>query len=100
VIEAGTGTGWTAIALALADADRRVTTYDPIYRPERDQYIALVDARVRGRITFVTERGSSGPCDDDDAIDLLYIDAAHERQAVIDDFRAWRPLLRPGALVS
>src|ERR1700691_5676695 len=32
VVELGTGTGWTAIALALADAEREVITYVPICR--------------------------------------------------------------------
>jgi methylase of polypeptide subunit release factors len=30
VVVLGTGTGWTAIALALADARREVITFDPI----------------------------------------------------------------------
>jgi predicted O-methyltransferase YrrM len=98
VVEVGTGTAWTAIALALADPDREVITYDPTHRPERERYMALAGARVRHQITFVEEPGSSGP-QSDDAVDLLYIDGAHERQSVIDDFCAWRPVLKPGALV-
>jgi predicted O-methyltransferase YrrM len=98
VVELGTGTGWTAIALALDDAQREVITYDPIERPERERYMALTGARVRERITFVNEPGSSGPRDDR-RIDLLYIDSAHGRQGTIEELRAWRSALRPGALV-
>jgi tRNA G46 methylase TrmB len=36
VVEIGTGTGWTAIALAVADPDRRVLSIDPVARPERE----------------------------------------------------------------
>lgn len=98
MVEIGTGTGWTAIALALADADRTVVTYDPVDRAERGQYMALADPRVRKQITFVNAFGSTGP-QGDDPIDLLYIDGDHDRQAVIDDFRAWSPVLREGAMV-
>ncbi len=98
VVELGTGTGWTATALALADAEREVITYDPVDRPERERYMALAGPRVRSRITFVNDTGSSGP-HDDRPVDLLYIDSAHGRQATIDELNTWRPGLRTGALV-
>ena len=43
VVEIGTGTGWTALALALQDPHREVITYDPVYRAERERYLELVD---------------------------------------------------------
>jgi predicted O-methyltransferase YrrM len=89
VVEMGTGTGWTAIAPALADAKREVITYDPIYRPERERYVALAGQRVQEQITFVNRPGSSGPCDDC-AIDMLYIDSLHARG----------PVLPSGAIVA
>jgi predicted O-methyltransferase YrrM len=98
VVELGTGTGWTTIALALADAEREVITYDPLHRPERNRYMALAGRRVQGQITFVNEPGSTGP-PDDRAIDMLYIDSSHERRATIEELGAWRPALRPGAIV-
>jgi predicted O-methyltransferase YrrM len=98
VVELGTGTGWTALALALTDPLRKVVTYDPIYRPERESYLKLVASEVSSRIQFVTTEGSSGSADEA-TIDLLYIDSVHERQATIDEFRAWQPVLRDGALV-
>lgn len=98
VVELGTGTGWTAIALALADAEREVITYDPIHRPERERYTALAGPRVQGQVTFVNEPGSAGP-HDDDAIDMLYVDSSHGRQATIEELNAWQSVLRPGAIV-
>jgi predicted O-methyltransferase YrrM len=98
VVELGTGTGWTALALALHDARREVITYDPVYRPERNRYLELVDPTVRQRITFVEAPGSSGP-PDERTIDLLYVDSTHGRQETIEELRAWRPALAPEALV-
>lgn len=98
IVELGTGTGWTAIALALADSARVITTYDPIYRTERESYAMLVHGRVRSRITFLDEPGSNGPRDDQ-FCDLLYIDSSHDRQSTIDEFQAWLPALRNGSIV-
>ena len=98
VAELGTATGWTAIALALADSQRQVITYDPFDRPERQLYLALVGPQVRNRIEFVAAPGSSGP-PDERAVDLLYIDSSHLREETISELSAWRSSLRPGALV-
>ncbi len=98
VVELGTGTAWTAISLAVAQADREVTTYDPVLRVERERYLALVGPRVRARVRFVNEPGSSGPRDGME-VDLLYVDSAHERRVILDELDAWRPALRTGALV-
>lgn len=98
VAELGTATGWTAIALALADPQREVITYDPVRRPECERYLGLVDPAVRERIQFVQALGSSGPLDDR-AIDLLYIDSSHERDETVSELEAWRPALRSGSLI-
>jgi len=98
VVELGTGTGWTALSLALADAERSVLTYDPIDRPERELYLRLAGASARRRVTFVTAPGSDGPRDGR-PVDLLYIDSEHTRESTIDEFEAWRPALQPGAVV-
>jgi predicted O-methyltransferase YrrM len=98
VVELGTGTGWTALSFALDDSEREVITYDPIDRQERERYMALADQSVRRRITFINEAGAIGRTDGR-TIDLLYIDSDHDRQATIDQLNAWRPALRPGALV-
>jgi predicted O-methyltransferase YrrM len=98
VVELGTATGWTAIALALADPRRQVITYDPALRPERERYLGLVAPAVRDRIEFVHAPGSRGPLDPG-AVDLLYVDSSHEREATIAELEAWRPVLRPGSLI-
>ena len=37
IAELGTGTAWTTIAFALAERGARVTSFDPIVRPQREQ---------------------------------------------------------------
>jgi hypothetical protein len=59
VVELGTGTGWTVIEAPLDDPMREVLMYDPIYRRERERYLALVDPGVRIRIAFVAAVGES-----------------------------------------
>jgi predicted O-methyltransferase YrrM len=98
VIELGSGTGWTALALAIDDPEREVVSFDPIYRPERQRYAELVGTAVRARVTFVQDPGVAGP-QSQTPVDLLYIDSSHERQETIDELHAWRPVLRPGARV-
>ena len=98
VVELGTATGWTAIALALANGRREVITYDPFERPEPARYLALVPESVRARIKMVRAAGSSGPRPGQE-VELLYIDSTHERDGTIAEFEAWRPALRTGAVV-
>lgn len=98
VVELGTGTAWTALAFALADSRREVISYDPIARPERDRYMELVSSDVQARVQLISEPGSRGPASDE-MIDLLYVDSSHSRQGTIEEIRAWRPVLRAGALV-
>lgn len=97
VVELGTGTGWTAISLVLADPARRVVTYDAVDR-DAASYLQLVAPDVRQRVQIVLAPGVSGPVDDE-PIDLLYIDSSHERQPTLDEWRVWAPHLRPGAPV-
>jgi predicted O-methyltransferase YrrM len=98
VVELGTATGWTSISLALSDPTRRVTSFDPVIRPEPARYLQLVGPEVRARIELVTGLGSDGP-GDDRPVDLLYIDSSHEPRATIDEVHAWRPVLAPGATI-
>jgi predicted O-methyltransferase YrrM len=98
VVELGTGSAWTAISLALADPRRTVVTYDPIDRPERARYLALVGSSVRGRVTLVAAEGREGPREQS-AVDLLYIDSAHDEQGTIGEVEAWRASLAEGALI-
>jgi predicted O-methyltransferase YrrM len=98
VVELGTGTAWTAISLALADPGRRVTTFDPIVRPERRAYLELAGPRARARIELHDEPGDRGP-GDLRGVELLFVDSSHERDQTIREVEAWRPALAPRAIV-
>ncbi len=95
IAELGTAHGWTAAALALALEDRHVVTFDPVERPERERYLALLDDRARARIEYVAAAGATGPR----PVQLLYIDSSHEREETLAEVRAWRPLMPPGSLI-
>jgi predicted O-methyltransferase YrrM len=99
VAELGTGTAWTAITLALADAERRVITCDPVVRAERDLYLSLVGSDVRERIELMTATGSAA-ARNAPSIDMVFIDSSHERAATIAEFEAWHPLLGDAGVVA
>ena len=100
VVELGTGPAWTAIALAIADPARRVTSYDPVVHEHRDDYLALVPVRVRERIRFVAVDGAAGAAAHAGGVELLFVDSTHERAATLAELRAWEPRLVDGALVA
>lgn len=54
---------------------------------------------VRERIVFVDKPGESGPESPDLRVDLLFIDASHERDATLREYAAWRPFLAESAVV-
>ena len=98
VVELGTGTGWTAAALALAAADRRVISYDPSERPERAGYLRLAgSAGQRVRLRALPD--AAGPLAGDPPAELLFVDSSHEREATVRAFGAWRCALAPAAVV-
>lgn len=99
VVELGTATGWTAAALALADPARVVVSCDPIVQPGRDRYLRLLGSSALARIELLGASGVEAATRDVHKVDLLFIDASHERQATIDEWLAWRPRLAPGGLV-
>lgn len=99
VVELGTGTGWSAIALALDDHNRRVISYDPFVRPERERYLDLVDLGVRERVELRALADDSGPGSGDPPVELLFVDSEHVREAVLRAWAAWRGALAPGATV-
>ena len=99
VVELGTGTAWTAIALALADPARRVLSYDPVVRPERDRYLALAGPAVRGRITLLAEPGEqAAPAPG--SVGFVFVDSAHDRTSTVATVAAWRAALRPGGVMA
>jgi predicted O-methyltransferase YrrM len=99
VVELGTGTAWSAIALALDDPTRRIVSYDPCARPEREAYLDLAGVGVRERIDLREEPDSLGPRSGDPPVQLLFIDSSHERECVVKALGAWRAALAPGAVV-
>jgi predicted O-methyltransferase YrrM len=99
VVELGTGTAWSAIALALDDPVRRVISYDPCVRPEREAYLDLAGRGVCERIELREEPDSAGPRAGDPPVEMLFIDSQHEREPVVSAFRAWRDALAPNAVV-
>jgi predicted O-methyltransferase YrrM len=98
VVELGTGTAWTAIALALGDRRRRVTTYDPIVRPQRGLYLELLGKDARTRLELVGTSGREG-ANDAAAVEMVFIDSSHERTETIAEFEAWRARLQPNGIV-
>jgi predicted O-methyltransferase YrrM len=99
IVELGTGTGWTAIALALDDSRREVISYDPVVRPEREAYLALACDAVRNRVELRNEEDVRGPRPGE-AAELLFIDSSHDRESVLAAFRAWHAALMPGSVVA
>ena len=100
VVELGTGTAWTAIALALDDPTRRIVTYDPCVRHQREAYLDLAGPSVRARIDLRQELDSRGPCDGEPPVQMLFIDSSHEREAVLAALGTWRGALESGAVVA
>ena len=99
VVELGTGTAWSTIALALAERGRRVVSYDPHARPERDAYLARAWPSVQARIEFREEPDSNGPRPGE-MVDFLFIDSSHDRASVARAFTAWREALDLDAVVA
>jgi predicted O-methyltransferase YrrM len=99
VVELGTGTAWSAIALALENEARRVVSCDPCVRPEREAYLDLAPRAARERIELRRESDSAGSRPGDEPVELLFIDSSHEREPTVTAFRAWRDALAPGAVV-
>jgi len=101
VVELGTGVGWAAIALALAEPERRVISYDPVKHESRERYLQLVGAETRARIELRPERAELGPRNGDPPVELLFIDiGGHSRADTTQAFTAWRDALAPNAVVA
>ena len=100
VVEIGTGTAWTTIALALADQERHIVSYDPIAWEHRSRYLELVPPEVGGRIELVEGFGEPGANGRTEPVDFLFIDSSHDRAETMATFRAWEAHLAPGAAVA
>jgi Methyltransferase domain len=90
-----------AAALVLADPERRVASCDPVVQPNRERYLDLLRAPDRTRLTLLAVDGAEAAADGvvEGAVDLLFIDSSHTREATLQEWHAWRPRLAPGALV-
>jgi predicted O-methyltransferase YrrM len=98
-VELGTGTAWTTIALALADGDRHIESYDPEVRTQRERYLRLAPAQARARIdlrALPAEAGRPEP----ESVGFLFIDCAHDRETTVAAFRAWEPAVAAGGVVA
>ena len=99
VVELGTATGWTAAAFVLADARRQVISCDPVVQRERGRYLGLLPAAASARLTLLQMEGAAAATTSADPVGLLFVDSSHDEQATLDEWRAWRPRLAPGAVV-
>jgi predicted O-methyltransferase YrrM len=99
IVELGTGTAWSAIALALDDPARRVISCDPISRVEREAYLQMAGAAARARIELRAEPDDGGARPGDPPVQLLFIDSSHAREPTAAAFRAWHGALAAGAIV-
>jgi predicted O-methyltransferase YrrM len=99
VVELGTGTAWSTVALALDDHKRHVISYDPSVREAREAYLNLASGDVRRRIELRAEPDTAGPHPGDPPVEFLFIDSLHERRPAAAAFRAWQAALAPGAVV-
>jgi predicted O-methyltransferase YrrM len=97
-VELGTATAWTTIALSLARRSRRVVTFDPVERSQRELYLGLVPPDVRERITFIERPGRTG-LEGDDPVDFLFVDGSHEREDTIITFNVWHDRISPGGRI-
>ena len=98
LVEIGTGTAWTTVALALADARRSVVSFDPVVRPERDRYLDLGGPSARERIELVDAPGEQGGVEG--PVDMVFIDGSHERERTIATFELWRQSLARGGVIA
>ncbi len=100
VAEVGTGTGWTAIVLALARPDRHVHSYDVSEHEQRARYLELAPAGARVRVHLALRDGREGPPEGLPELDFLFIDSSHELEETLLTFRLWSGRLRPGAVAA
>lgn len=100
VAEVGTGTGWTAIVLALARSDRQVHSFDVSEHEQRARYLELVPASVRSRLHLSIRDGREGPPPQLPELDFLFIDSSHELEETLLTFRLWSERLRAGAVAA
>ncbi|MGH3994546.1 MAG: class I SAM-dependent methyltransferase, partial [Pseudonocardiaceae bacterium] len=100
VAEVGTGTGWTAIVLALAQGDRHVHSFDVGEHEQRARYLELAPPDARARLHLAIRDGREGPPPGLHELDFLFIDSSHELEETVTTFSLWSERLRQGATVA
>jgi predicted O-methyltransferase YrrM len=98
VAEIGSGPGWSSLALALTDRERRVISFDVEEVPVQ-RYARLVSRAARERVTFVRSAGVEGAASTPEA-EFVFIDSSHRLDETLETFRAWEAKLRSGGLVA
>lgn len=99
-VEIGTGTAWTAIALALAHPGREVVSYDPNDYEERARYLALAPPTVRRRIRLIREPGDGPDAQAAGPADLVFVDSSHELEETRRTVELWRARLAAGGVLA
>jgi Methyltransferase domain len=100
VVELGTATAWTTAALALADPQRQVISYDPVVHAHRDAYVALAGDAAAGRMALRAQTEADGPQAGDPPAQMLFVDSTHDRESVLRTVPVWRDALASGAVVA
>ena len=100
VAEVGTGTGWTAIVLALARPDRHVHSFDVSEHQQRARYLQFAPESARARLHLSIRDGREGPPADLPELDFLFIDSSHELEETVTTFRLWSERMRRGATAA
>jgi predicted O-methyltransferase YrrM len=99
VAEIGTAAGWTTACIALARPGREVHSWDVEAHPERERYLALLDAADRGRVHLHDRPGGLGPADPP-PVDAVFIDSSHELGETMATFRTWERAVAPGGVIA
>lgn len=113
-VEIGSYEGGSILALALRFANRDIQFYsvesftgnhdgtmDGHRLPSRMAYLEHLERFPSLRVQYVPGDSSlASSLFSDRSIDMLFIDACHETDAVLDDIDGWIPKLAPGAIIA
>jgi predicted O-methyltransferase YrrM len=113
-VEVGSYEGGSILALALRFANRDIDFYsvesfagnfdgtmDGHRLPSRAAYLANLARFPSLRVHYVPgDSAGAAALFADGSVDMLFIDACHETEAVLRDIDAWRTKLAPGAVIA
>ncbi|MDQ5821240.1 MAG: class I SAM-dependent methyltransferase, partial [Actinomycetota bacterium] len=98
VVEIGTGWGWTAASIVLANPTCTVETYDPWAVNGPLDYLRLLPDEARARIGLVKARGEDAALPNR-PVDLMFVDESHQAERIVATFMRWRQALPGDALL-